>query len=97
MIRVRELGVAAALLGQNIREAKAELDGKALSRARRIKPLSEIQALRPGKPVPTAILMRMKDGDPMRYFSDGSLRHATGFKPGKAARKALKRQRRKEA
>lgn len=84
-------------LTKNYREAKAELKGEAISKAVRIKPLEEIDpnALQPNQPArPTQYLFRRPDGTPVRYWSDGSLRHATGHKPGKAARKALKRARR---
>lgn len=83
-------------LRKNYKEAKANLSGQAVSRARRIKPLAEIvganfAAVKDGPVRPTSAQVRMIDGEPMRYFTDGSLRHATGYKPGKAARKARKK------
>ena len=77
---------------RNLREARAERQGVALSRARRIKPFAEIgKAIVEGRPTPTTTTLRMFDGAPMVYFSDGSLRHVTGYKAGKAARKVRKR------
>lgn len=83
---------------QRLRETRAELQGKALSRARMLKPLSEIRpgARKEGRPEPTDVHVRMLDGKPMTFHSDGSLRHFFGSKPGKAARKALKKQRVRE-
>lgn len=46
----------------------------------------------PPRPIRGA-LVRDVDGAPKIFFDDGSLRHATGHKPGKAARKAIKRAR----
>lgn len=87
-------------LQKNFREAKAELKGEGISKAVRIRPLTEVQSVtvrRPGEAAkPTNMRLRMPDGTPMVYFTDGSLRHMTGFKPGKAARKALKRAKRNQ-
>jgi hypothetical protein len=51
-------------------------------------------------PVATGILgafVRMLDKSPMQFFTDGSLRHVLpAMKPGKALRKALKRQRQRQ-
>jgi len=92
------MGVIAKVIGElekNYKLAKGELEGKAVSRAVRIKPLAEIAKItNTGKPTATTARIRMPDGTPMTYWTDGSLRHSTGFKPGKAARKALKRARR---
>jgi hypothetical protein len=77
---------------QHFREAKAELQGVAISKARLL-PSQAPVADHTGPPAPTNVGVRMRDGAPMRYFTDGSIRHATGFKPGKAARKAAKRRR----
>lgn len=88
-------------LKQNYREAKGAITGQAVSRARLIKQLTQI--VDPNKvaeahastPVaqPTGITVRMLDGAPMMFHTDGSLRHSFG-KPSKAARKKLKRARR---
>lgn len=45
----------------------------------------------PGAPLPTNALVKTLDGEDLRFFNDGSLRHAGGRVKGKAARKALKR------
>lgn len=50
----------------------------------------------PGAAQPTKVGVRMLDGKPMVFFNDGSIRHAMGVKPGKAARKAMKRFRRQQ-
>jgi hypothetical protein len=50
-----------------------------------------------GPPKPTDSIVRHLDGEPKRYFSDGSLRHATpGLRghAGKIARKKLRKLRR---
>lgn len=49
-----------------------------------------------GQPRPTGIKVRMLDGRPMQYFSDGSLRHALGraAAKSKAAFKAKRMARR---
>lgn len=80
-------------LKDNVKREK----GEAVSYARRLKPLAEVAKVESpnGAPAPTGIAVRMLDGNPMVYFNDGSLRHATGHKPGKAARKARKKARRK--
>lgn len=88
---------------KNYRAVKAENEGKAVSVARLIKNLRDIIELaghqvkrkkgdppRPARPIPGAYV-RMLDGRPMQFFTDGSLRHVAGRKPGKAKRKALKR------
>lgn len=98
---LRNLGKS---LSQNYREAKAGLTGKAISRARMIKALRDIDEslLRkpgtPGAPKPTHIVLRMMDGKPMVYFTDGSLRHILGRAPArKAAKKARREARRVKA
>lgn len=120
-------------LTRHYREAKATLEGKAISKARLIKTLTAIDATQllsrsapkihpePGRfrqffrgdlwrrrmtfrermqwlyerrPRATKIGLRMLDGRPMVYFTDGSLRHVYGRKTAKAARKKLKLARR---
>lgn len=85
-------------LKENYKKAKAEFKGEARSQARLVYNGTEIPELA-GKlnigqgrahAIPAAFV-RMKDGDPMQFYSDGSLRHALGKKPGKAARKEAKR------
>ena len=86
-------------LKRHFKEAKAELRGLAISRGRRVKPLSEINSGERDKlagcgenrPAPTTVGVRMLDGKPMTFYNDGSIRHAFG-KPG---RKAAKKARRK--
>lgn len=78
------------------RKAKAESDGKAISRARRIRTYTEL-GLEPTKgiPRPTKVHVRMLDGTPMVYFTDGSFRHFLGRAISRAAcRQARKRARR---
>jgi hypothetical protein len=85
-------------LKHNYKVAKAELTGQAISRARLIKQLNQIvdplkvAATHAATPVPqpTGVGIRMLDGAPMMFYTDGSLRHQYG-KPSKAARKKLKR------
>lgn len=87
------------LVKSNYDHAKADLEGKAVSQARRIKPLREFvkitgeEPVGPRRPEPTKNLIRTKDGHPMVFYDDGSLRHALG-RPGKKARKAVKKARR---
>ena len=102
MIKVR--GLLPALKNNYVR-AKAELKGEALSHARRILPAQDIPSVanklagtnghhQPGAPQAIRTTgVRMLDGKPMVFFTDGSLRHALGRKTTKAARKALKRAR----
>jgi hypothetical protein len=76
------------VFGEKYRQAKARLQGKAISVARRVKTAKETikSSLRPGPPRPVAgAYVRMLDGRPMQFYTDGSLRHALGAKPGKAA------------
>jgi hypothetical protein len=76
---------------------EAELQGLAISRGRRVKPLSEINSGERDKlagcgenrPAPTTVGVRMLDGKPMTFYNDGSIRHAFG-KPSREARKASK-------
>lgn len=82
-------------------KARAEVKGEAVSVARKIKNASDIpevaEKMTPGggsPPQSTGIGIRMLDGKPMVWATDGSLRHALGRKTTKAARKALKRARR---
>lgn len=49
-----------------------------------------------GAPTPTKVGIRLLNGNPMVFFTDGSLRHALGSKPGKAVRKAMKKFRRQK-
>jgi len=85
-------------LKQNFAEAKDHLQGKAHSKARMIKQLQDaagdqLRTVTDRAPRRTRLMIRTLDGHPMMFFDDGSLRHATGHKPGKAARKVLKRAR----
>lgn len=99
-------GVVSALANprkvkENYLRITAEQKGQAVAQARRIKCAVDIHEvairLKRGRPEEIAGAgIRMKDGIPMVFYTDGSLRHATGFKPGKAARKALKRLRRQQ-
>lgn len=85
----------------NYERAKADLKGEARSHARRIKTAAEIPEVGDhlsrklqGAPQPTKVAVRMLDGKPMMFYTDGSLRHALGKRITKAARKALKRAKR---
>ena len=88
-------------LKENYDKAKAELKGEARSVARIIKPFAAFGTVRTVTdcaPVPVkGAVVRMLDGKPMVFYGDGSIRHITGHKPGKAARKALKRERQRHA
>lgn len=85
---------------RNFEIEKARLSGTARSRARMIKQAKDVPGLAdrlvPGGGIsrPTGDAVRMLDGKPMVFFTDGSLRHLVGKKTTKAARKALKRARR---
>lgn len=91
------------ILKEQTAKARAELKGEGRSVARMIKQARDIPRLAkvleehtghgPRKVRPTDVNIRMADGKPMTFQSDGSLRHMLGSKPGKAARKALKRMR----
>jgi hypothetical protein len=87
-------------LSHQVAKAKAEREGKALSQSRRLLPLEEIDpsSVGAGQAQQTKHLVRMLDGQPMQYFSDGSLRHPLGraVARSKAVRKALKRARRRQ-
>lgn len=82
------------------RRARAELQGVARSQAVMIKQAKDVPELEASlrergkvpRPIPGATV-RMRDGKLMIFYTDGSLRHYHGVKPGKAARKAIKRQR----
>lgn len=92
------LGELASHLKENFRKEQARRKGLALSQARMVKRAADVEGLsdllKPGAPRPiTSGAVRMLDGKVMVFHTDGSLRHATGMKPGKAARKALKRMR----
>jgi hypothetical protein len=90
------------LLKENIAREKAHLQGKGYSEARMIKNAIDIPEIAKhlngaNGAAPRAIagaVVRMKDGKPMVFHTDGSLRHAVGRKTTKAARKELKRARR---
>lgn len=111
-------------LKHHYREAKASIEGKAISKARLIKTLTAIAAnqllsrkaprftkdrprrrltfkermqwLYERRPRPTQVGLRLLDGRPVVFFSDGSLRHAYGRSVAKAAYKKLKRARRRK-
>lgn len=102
---LRELG---RKFKENLEQARAEIKGEARSQARMIlngrdvpgvaEKMTESRNERGPGTAPQAVpgmFIRTKDGNPMAYFDDGSLRHATGFKPGKAARKARKKEMRR--
>jgi hypothetical protein len=80
-------------LRDNYRKAKAQIDGKAMSAARLVYNGLHVPGLdivtgkgpRVARPIAGAFV-RMMDGDPMQYFTDGSLRHALG-KPDKKQRR----------
>ncbi len=91
-------------LKENYEKAKAELKGEARSEARLVLnghhvPMIQNQLRREGGPAPAQRIpgayIRMKDGNPMQYADDGSIRHAAGEKPGKAAKKARKKENRR--
>lgn len=102
---IRKAREAWHLLRKHYKEERAKQDGVAVSQARMVKQAKDIPEVRkqlaavegPGgsQPIPGAGL-RMLDGKPMQFFTDGSLRHALGKRVGKAARKAMKRARRDE-
>lgn len=84
-------------LARKIEPKPSESEPK--SQGRLIKQMKDIpeagDSYRPGEPAkPTNAIVTMKDGDPMRFHTDGSLRHAQGRIKGKAARKAFKKARR---
>jgi hypothetical protein len=93
-------------LKENFEREKAKLQGKARSHARMVKTASEIDGVRQhlngangntvvGAPTPIkGAVVRMLDGKPMIFHTDGSLRHALGRATTKAARKQLKKARR---
>ncbi len=80
-------------LADNYRKAKAEIAGQAVSKARLVFNGLHVPGLdivkgkgpRVARPIAGAFV-RMMDGDPMQYFTDGSLRHALG-KPNKKQRR----------
>lgn len=90
-------------LRDNYRIAKAEIAGQALSRARLVFNGHHVPGLnmitgtgpRVAKPIAGSFI-RMMDGDPMQYYTDGSLRHALG-KPDKVQRRLRIKARRKMA
>lgn len=85
----------ASMMAQNLRREKARLKGEALSYARRILPAAEVKGVLEDGPVrASGVTVRMFDGKPMVFHTDGSLRHALGRKVTKAARKQLKQARR---
>jgi hypothetical protein len=99
------IGKIAGMLAENVRREKAHLEGRGFSEARMIKAAKDIPEVakklngangvtRIGAPQPLKAGVRMLDGKPMQFFSDGSLRHAAGKRVTKAARKQLKRARR---
>lgn len=89
-------------LKENYQAAKAELKGEARSHARIIKNAVNVPGLatelRKGPParIPGAFV-RMKDGVPMQFCTDGSIRHAFGKNVSKAAKKRAKKARRADA
>lgn len=95
------LGNLVRSLARNYKEAKAELQGVALSQARMLKGLKEILGLdafkkqHVGPPRPTNINIMMRNGAPMTYYTDGSLRHTLSHdRRGKKARVRARRLRR---
>lgn len=94
----------AATLKQKYREEKAHLKGEGISQARMIKNAKDIPQIStelqtvagPAKPISGANV-RMHNGQPMTFFSDGSLRNGYGAKPaitGRQFRKLRKQVRR---
>lgn len=85
---------------RNFEREKARLSGRGRSTARMIRQAKDVPGLAdrliPGGGIsrPTGDAVRMLDGKPMVFFTDGSLRHLMGKRLTKAARKALKRARR---
>lgn len=93
------MGIA-KLLKENYEKEKARLSGEARSEARMILNAKDIPQISgklegtgPAKPIP-GVGIRMLDGKPMIFHTDGSLRHAMGRRLMKAERKALKKARR---
>lgn len=96
------LGKLVRAVASSIEEARIEAGLKpAQSQARLLKAGVDIPAIckamkERDKHAPsraTDVGIRMKDGMPMQFYNDGSLRHMFG-KPGKAGRRALKKARR---
>lgn len=90
-------------LRRKYQEAKAELTGQAISKARLIKRLVDIDQgrLKDGPAQPTGVVLKMLDGQPMMYYSDGSLRRVLGKKrphgvSARQMRRAVKARRRGE-
>lgn len=91
----------ASTLKQKYREEKAHLKGEGISHARMVKQAKDIpeiaEKLAVGSGPAQAIKganITMKDGQPMAFFSDGSLRNLYGAKPeisGRQFRKLRKR------
>lgn len=85
-------------LRENYNKAKAELVGKAVSRARLVFNGHHVPGLdvvtgkgpRVARPIAGAFV-RMMDGDPMQYHTDGSLRHAFGKPDKKERRRRIKK------
>lgn len=83
----------AATLKQTYREEKAALQKVGLSRARLLKNATDIPEFaaslehgnRPARPIPGANV-RMASGQPMTFFTDGSLRNGYGPKPAMSGR-----------
>lgn len=88
-------------LRENYDREKARIKGEARSQARMVKAAKDIEGIAesltsgPAKPIQGAGV-RMKDGKPMVFHTDGSLRHAHGRAIGKAARKLLKKARQEQ-
>lgn len=98
---IRKVREAMHVFRRHLKEVQAEQKGEARSRARMIKQAHDIPELRKAldahadgaaRPIQGAGV-RMLDGTPMQFFSDGSLRHPFGRKVTKAARKKIKRMR----
>lgn len=98
---IKSVRAAWRIFRKNYQEIRAEQKGIALSRARLVKSAQSVDGLQKllkpeEKPAPIAgATIRMMDGKPMTFHTDGSLRHALGRRAGKAARKAMKRDRQK--
>jgi hypothetical protein len=92
----------ASTLTQKYHEEKARLKGEGISKARMVKQAKYIPEIAtaltvngPAKPIPGANV-KMHDGDPLTFFTDGSLRSSFGAWPDvspRQRRKAIKRAR----
>jgi hypothetical protein len=86
-------------LRKNWAEVRAQREGKAMSRARRLKSLDELapeavsDAQGPRPAHITNVVVKMHDETPMVFYDDGSLRRLQSKKLSRSLKKALKRKR----